>query len=294
MWLNTYLRGVITSKRAHLGACSRAMRVYVPLTSVVLLAVAFPGVAKAETQGYNTTDKTITKGMAVSIADNQGTGANEVILVEKSSVLRADKTLGVVVDPSADLVAVSANGNQVYVANSGVAQVYVSNINGDPQKGDLLAPSPISGVLMKASEGTKGVIGAALDNFPTTGLQEVSVKDDNGQALNTKVGLIQVNMDVKFSGSDQASDKSLLQKIGEALVRRPVNSTQVIVAMIILSILLFVEGSIIYGAISSSIISLGRNPLAKRTILRGLGQISILVFVVLGIGLAAVYLVLWI
>lgn len=282
--MNNQINGVFSYTRARIGMLAAV--------TALLAVLLLPGVVAAQTQGYNTSDKSITKAMAVSVAESQTEGS-QIVMVEKSTINRADKVLGVVVDPASELVTVTSQGSQIYVANSGIATVFVTDVNGMVREGDLLAPSPLAGVLMRATEGTKGVMGIALEDM-SSDTQTVTVKNDAGQEVNTKVGQVQINMDVKFSSNAQGGGKSLLQRIGEAIVRRPVSTTQVVVAMIILSVLLFVEGAIIYGAISSSIISLGRNPLAKRTILRGLGQISILVFVVLTIGLGAVYLVLWV
>ncbi len=245
--------------------------------------------AQAATQGYNTLDKTIGQAMAVALASSQGEAEDGIIYVEKSSVGKAEKTLGVVVDPNDDTVAVSTNGSQVYVATSGSAKVYVTDLNGTVKKGDLLAPSPLAGVLMRVVDGSKGVLGVAMNDFPSQDAQSVTV-EGSGKA---KVAQLQINMDVKFTTNTLNAGKSLLQRLGETIVNHEVSSAQVLVALVILCLLIIVEGGIIYGAISSSIVSLGRNPLAKNTIMKGLGQITGLVAVVLGLGLAAVYLVLW-
>lgn len=251
------------------------------------------GVATAATQGYNTADGTISKGMAVAVAST-GSSDNGVVSIEKTSVANADKTLGVVVDPQTDSVTYSGGRNQIYVATTGVAQVYTTDLNGSIKKGDLLAPSPMAGVLMRASNGSRGVLGAALVDFPASNTQTVTVKLPDDTSQDAKVALVQLNMDVKFSSNGSADGKSVLQRLGSAVVRREVSSGQVVVAILILTLLIVVEGAIIYGAINSSVISLGRNPLAKKTIFRGLIQISALVLLVLAVGLGSVYLVLWV
>jgi hypothetical protein len=267
---------------------------YVLLTSVVLALAVGTGVAKAITQGYNTTDKSIVTGMAVAVASTQGTGANQTILVEKSNVKDADKSLGVVVDPKSDIVAVSANGSQVYVATSGAANVYVSDINGTIHKNDLLAASPIQGVLMHAADGTKGILGIAQDDLPATGTQKISVKDNTGATITANVALIRINMDVKFSTSTQPNSESSLQRLGKAIVHHEVSSVKVFLSLGILTMVTIVVGGVVYAAISNSMISLGRNPFARKTILRGLGRVIVLMVIVLIVGLAAVYMVLWI
>ena len=282
--------------RAGAGVRTRAYtRVRVGMSLVGLLTVVglfLSPVAMAATQGYTTTDKTIVKGMAVAVSSTQvSNGVDTGTTVEKSNINNASKTLGVVVDPSTDTVAVSTAAGQVYVATTGTASVYVTDLNGTVHKGDLLAPSPLNGVLMRAVDGTRGILGVAVTDFSSKTAQSVTVEGDGSKA---KVGLLQINMDTKFTTNSPDAGKSLLQRIGEAIVGHEVSSLQVLVALVILCLLLVVEGGIIYGAVSSSIVSLGRNPLAKGTIMKGLGQITVLVTLILLIGLGAVYLVLWV
>jgi len=49
---------------------------------------------------------------------------------------------------------------------------------------------------------------------------------------------------------------------------------------------------VLYGGIRSSIISIGRNPLAKKSIVRGLIQVITVGVIILVIGLFSVYLLL--
>ncbi len=289
VWAFLHTRA-FTRTRGHARIRARVgMSLFGLLLGVTLLT---PAAATAATQGYNTQDKTITKGMAVAVS-NTTTADAKVIYVEKASVDHADKTLGVVVDPSSETVAVSTNGDQVYVATTGVASVYVTDLNGTVHKGDLLTPSPLNGILMRAGDGSKGVLGVAQSDFDSKTAQSVSLKEEVG-STKAKVGLVQINMDVKFTTNSPNAGKTLLQRLGEAIVHHEVSTVQVVIALIILTLLIVVEGGIVYGAVSSSITSLGRNPLAKNTIMTGLGEVTGLVAAVLALGVAAVYLVLWV
>lgn len=273
-----------------------AIRACLAVVTVMATAWLFTGTVFAAIQGYTSADgQPIPKGMAVAV-DTQGsvTTANNAApgVVEKSSLAQADKTVGVVVEMQGSTVSVSDPGSQVYVANSGVALVFTTDINGTVHKGDLLAPSPIRGVLMRATEGTKGVLGVALEDFPTEGTETVKLNTENGQK-DAQVAPVTINMDVKFVTNTSGNGKTLLQRLGEAIVGREVSVIQVTIAMTIVVLVVLVEGGIIYATVSSTIISLGRNPYARKTILRALFQIIILVAVVLVLGMAAVYLVLW-
>lgn len=263
------------------------------ITGAVLLT---GGTAQAIVQGYQTKDSGLVNGMAAALSvDQPVTQPDSMVLgsVEKSSMAQADRTLGVVVSPQSDAaVTVTTNQAQVYVSNSGTALVFATNLNGDIKKGDLLAPSPLRGVLMRASEGTKGVLGVAQEDFPTQNVEMVTVREENVTA-EVQVAPVTINMDVKFVTNTAGVGKNLLQRLGETVVGREVSAAQVVIAMIILVMLVVVEGGIVYAAVSSTILALGRNPFARKTILRALFQITILVGVVLMMGLAAIYLVLW-
>lgn len=260
------------------------------LTGVSLLLT--PLLAHAAVQGYATKDTGITKGMAVALSTEQPT-SNGVAYIERATVDNASRTLGVVVDPTTDTTAISASGDQLYVANTGEATVFVTDLNGTVQKGDLLAPSPVAGVLMRAEDDSKGVLGVAQSDFSTNDAQSVSLQAPRGTDQ-AKVGSVRINMDVRFTVNNTGVAKTFLQKSGEALVKHEVSSVQAIIASVILALLIVVVGGIMYAAISSSIVSLGRNPLAKKTILNGMGQVIILIVGVLILGFAAIYLVLWV
>lgn len=247
-------------------------------------------VARAASQSYATKDKSITKGMAVSVVSESSGSNQSKTYVQKSSVSRADKTLGVVVDLGDNLVTSVSGDNQIFVASSGDAQVYVTDLNGEVKKGDLLAPSPLEGILMRAANGTPGIIGASLDDFAGHSSETVAI--NGSESTNAKVAILRINMDVKFATSSGGIQQPLLERLGQTIAQRPVSSLQTFIALAILGLLIMVEGGIVYAAISSSILSLGRNPLAKRSIVQGLLQATLLVAVVLAGGLLSIYLVL--
>jgi hypothetical protein len=187
---------------------------------------------------------------------------------------------------------VTSSEAEVYVATTGTASVYVSDLSGTPKKGDLLAASVLEGILGQAATGTAGVLGVALEDFPSSGTQTIQVKQADGSTKEAHVAKIRLNMDVKVASNSGKSDKNWIQTIGSALAGHDVSTAQAFLAVTILVILVVVEGGIMYAAVSSSIISLGRNPYAKKTILRGLGHVGFLVAAVLIIGVAAMYAVL--
>lgn len=274
-------------------------RVYVRILAIVLSSaigvMLLYGTVLAETRGYRTQDPSIENGMVVAAKEVAVLDGTTTTYVEKSSTSRADRTIGIVVDQQVGPVTSSEPGSTVYVATNGAAIAYVSSVNGEVKKGDLLVASPIEGVLMRSTLGTSGVIGIAMQDFPAdSNAETVQLQTINGKSAETRVAMLQVNMDTKTTKNSANASKSILQRIGEALVRREVTPTQAFIATVIFVLLLIVVGGIIYAAVSSSIISLGRNPFARKTILRSLLQVTILVAVVLAVGLGAIYWVLWI
>lgn len=286
---------VRTRKGTHLSRYPKGLlRTSLVAVAVFATLVCTSGQALAETQGYQTQETGLQNGMVVAAKNVSVSDGNTVTYVEKSSASRADKTIGIVVDQRSGSVTTSEPGSTVYVATSGSAIAYVSDVNGKVRKGDLVVASPIEGVLMRSTIGTSGVVGIAMQDFPEDSTETVKLQTNNGHDIEVKIATVQINMDTKTTKNSADVSKSILQRIGEALVRREVTSTQAFIATIIFVLLLIVVGGIIYAAVSSTIISLGRNPFARKTILRSLMQVTILVAVVLAVGLGAIYWVLWI
>lgn len=248
--------------------------------------------AQSASQSYLTNDTNLKRGMAVALTAEQPSGNQAESFVQPSSTDRAKQTLGVVVNLDDSLVVASNNSTQrqVYVASSGTASVYVTDVNGLIKKGDLLVASPLEGVLMRSDgSNTLGVLGVALEDFPVDASHKVDLQ--GGPISTARVATIAINMDVKLAGSADAN-QNWLEKIAQKIVKRPVNPVQALVALAMLVLLIVVEGGIVYATTSSTILSLGRNPLAKRSILGGLAQSLLLVVFVMVTGLLAIYLVL--
>jgi hypothetical protein len=292
----SYIRAIRVSIRAGQPASGRARRVVatfaVVATGVIItFSLGASVLALGATQGYKTTQTDITTGMAVAIVNSKASGSTDDY-VGKASQAQAEKTIGVVVNPNDSTISVTSTGAQVYVATTGVATVYVSDIGGEPVIGDLLVPSPIEGVLMRADTGTIGVLGVALEKFPAKEAQTVSVQQANGKSQKVKVGLMRLNMDIKVAGNSNKSNKNFLQRIGKSVTGHSVSNAQAVIAVIIIIVMVVVVGGISYAGVSSALISLGRNPFARKSILRGLAQTGMVVVGILIVGFTAVYVVL--
>lgn len=135
-------------------------------------------------------------------------------------------------------------------------------------------------------------IGTALTDLSLINAETQTVDTDNGQK-NTSINSLSILIDTTLIGQQTAAkDKSAIERLGEAIVGKEVGYLQVIAALIIFLIIMVAEGSIIYGAVSTGIISIGRNPMAKKTIRRELVRIMGVAIFVLAIGMSAMYLIL--
>lgn len=238
-------------------------------------------------QGYFVHDK-LSLGSIVSLDSNSSDQ------VSPSTNSNSDSMLGVVIDSGNALLALtSGKGSQIQVATSGTAQVLVSDINGDIDKGSHITASPIKGVGMTASDNTK-VIGIAQDSLASEGATEETYTSQDGQKHQVKVGLVPVIINVSYfyKQPNKTLIPSAIQNIANALAGKSVNTVPILISAGIFIITLIVVVSIIYSMIHSSIISVGRNPMSQTAIYRDLIQLSVLVIVILGVALLSIYMVL--
>lgn len=255
------------------GLLAASLMIYVPVAS---------GVAK----GYRTVDTGLSTGMIVALASDEDNQS----FVERASPENISRVIGVVVDPSANFANVGSAESDVFVEASEEVEGYVSDLNGKVAKGDRLTVSPLKGILMKASLHDMAVA-TALEDFDGEG-ESVQITGDNGSPKTVTLLRLAVNISARSGGAATTED-SAISRLGQAIVDKDVTELQVIIAVVIFFMMVVVEGSIIYAAISSGIIALGRNPMAKNLIRRELiRMVGVAVFVLM-LGLAAIYAVLW-
>jgi hypothetical protein len=255
----------------------------------VVISVMQPAMAIA--QSYATDDSELQPGMVVALSD---ASTGDTPKVERAALDKESKVIGVSTTPDDQLVTVTSGNNQVYVKNTGEAEVFVTDLNGDIKKGDLLAPSPLLGILMRADESTAPIVGISLEDFDTSKAETKTINENN-KNKDVKIGKIRINLDHMAASNQQASaTDSSLERLGRAVVGRDVGEIQVIAALVIFLVVLVAEGGIIYGAVSSAIAALGRNPMARVIIRREMVRVVLIAFVVLLIGVGAIYAILWI
>lgn len=257
-----------------------------------LTGTLFVDSISALVRGYRTNDTELVPGMVVALSGE--VSDTEESLVERASLDNDNRIIGIATTPDSDLVAVVSGMDQVYVQTSGEVSAYVSDLNGSPAAGELLALSPLRGILMKADEeNTTPIVGVALEDFSDDNAETRTI-DENGTSGEVRLTKIRTNMDSRgAAGAHAPVSESSLQRLGRSITGRTIPEIRVLAAMIIFILVLVAEGGIIYGAITSTITALGRNPLARKIIMREVAKVVAVAIGVLFIGILAVYGVLW-
>lgn len=256
----------------------------------IIMCVSSLALAQNFARGYVTDDPDLRPGMMVALSQ---TGSEDNPKVERASQENTARLIGVTTDGEENLVTLASGEQQAYVQSSGTVKAFVSDVAGDIKKGDALTVSPIKGVMMRASEAT-GRVGEALEDFPRDNAESQTITSTSGDRA-VLIGKMTVTLSNTLFGQPEKEDKldkSQLEILGHAITGRDVGALQVVAALVIFIVVIVAEGAIIYGAVSSSIISLGRNPFSKGIIRSELFRVLGLAVIVLFIGLASIYAIL--
>jgi hypothetical protein len=236
------------------------------LGTVMLMSLVPAGASSANISHSYHTDTAIRSGSIVSLDPKR----TDYVLPANTG--NETKLFGVAVESNDSLLAVDPTPGDVQVAVNGNVNTLVSTINGDIDVGDQIAASPFAGVGMKAAEGSR-VIGLAQTalNSRTQGVTRDEVTSRGGDKQSIYVGYVRINIAV--SNSQESTKLTGLQKVAKSFTGRTIPTARLVVAVIvaILSVLALV--TLVYAAIYSSIVSIGRNPLAKYAVFRTLGSV---------------------
>ncbi|HKR81551.1 MAG TPA: hypothetical protein VJR27_00965 [Candidatus Saccharimonadales bacterium] len=243
-------------------------------------------------QGYGS-DQTLQKGLIVAL--KKGTN-NKVEALNQSNI---NAMYGVVVSANDSPVNLSDNnsGTQVYVATAGNYDVLVSTQNGPIANGDYITISALDGVGMKTGDSQSFVIGKALQSFDGHSGTESTAQltDSNGNKMLVSLARISVSVGVARNPSLKVTVSNLpsfLQKAAQAVANKPVTDSRIYISLVALVACMLIAGSLLYAGVRSSITAVGRNPLAKTSIAKGLVQVSVLALIIFLLGIFAVYLLL--
>ncbi len=246
----------------------------------------------ASLQGYSA-DKVLQIGTVVQLAGN---GAAKVGPASQKDL---SKMYGVVVDPHILSLTISSSSlqNEAYVATTGTYSALVSDQGGAIKSGDYVTMSAIDGVAMKASTEQKIVLGRAAGSFDGKAnvAGTANLKDSAGGTEKVHLGMIPVAIDIRHNPDEKSTKANVppwLQRLGEAVAEKPIGPMRIYLSLGITGLSIIVALVLLYSGVRNSLIAVGRNPLSKKTIFRGLIEIILTSIIVLIIGLFAVYLLL--
>lgn len=260
------------------------------------LATSLPAVAETygggSVQGY-AAETPLDTGTIVQLT---GKGSNTVKIATQSEL---QNMFGVTVDASQQPLTVSNDDakNEVFVAVSGTYNVLVSTQGGDIKSGDYVTLSSLNGIAMKASTEQKTVFGRANRDFDGKGakLGTASLKDDAGGTKTVTLGVVPVTIDIRRNPNDKSTKANVpefLERIGEAVAEKEVSPIRIYLSMGITVVSIIAAIAMLYAGIRNGVISIGRNPMSKKSIFRALLEVVLTSMLILVIGLFAVYLLL--
>ena len=236
-------------------------------------------------QSFQADDANIVAGALVSLQSDNA----KITLSTSRTAVRLAGVVG-----SKPLVAVSDGKGTVQVVTEGTTLSLVSDINGAVRSGDHITASPVNGVGMKiAASGVS--VGTAQADLSSVVTQERSITDQNGVSRTVHVGAIPVRVHVAaiiVPADDTFRAPSFLQHLGDAIAGKPISAIRIWFATLIFCLLFVAVTVLLYGAIRSSIISIGRNPFSEGALRRALLQTGGIVGVIVVCGLVVMYLIL--
>lgn len=214
-------------------------------------------------------------------------------LKDKNTVIAAPakdpkKIYGVVISPNEVPFTVSDQGQQTFVATNGNYRVLVSAEYGAIKNGDYISLSSTDGIAAKATSDKQAILGKALEKF------------DGKSKVITKVGnfgvgsiLVNINPGSNPIAKSDAAIPGALRRVSETISGgNPVSALRIYLSLAVVVAAAAISAVLVSVGVRSGIVSIGRNPLSKKSIYRGLTQSIIMAILIFIIGLFGVYLLL--
>lgn len=256
--------------------------------AVFVLSAAAPALASLS-QGY-AAKTPIANGSLVSL-DEKSSGT--VVATDLNNVPRL---FGVVVAPSSASISLSGGSGQVQVATSGTAPVLVTTAAGDIHVGDYISISQITGVGQKATGTSIRVVGTAQSDFTSTtaGGTKTTI-EIGGQKKEVLIGQVPVGISVSsYTATDGKQSYVVpdwLQNLSNTAAGKAVSPVRIIIAGLILIVVVISCSVLLYSAVRNSIISVGRNPLARSGVVKTMVVVGLIAVLMLAVTAVAIYLV---
>ena len=263
-------------------------------TAATIIAPAFAvNYGGGSVQGY-AADAKLDNGTIVQL------DAKDSTKVQPATMANLANMFGVTVDRNQLLVSTSndALANETFVAVSGTYNVLVSTEGGSIAIGDYITVSSVNGIGMKASTDQKTVFGRASGSFDGKGvtLGTTPIKDTSGKTIQTvALGSIPVAINIQHNPNIKSTKVDVpdwLQRLGEQIAEKQVSPIRIYLSLGITGACIITALILLYAGVRNAIVSVGRNPLSKKSIFRALLQVILTAILILIIGLFAVYLLL--
>lgn len=259
------------------------------LSAIVAGTLLFPAFAYANSgvsQGFPTTASNLVPGTLMGLQS----GSQQ--LVEPAVSTKAYRLLGVVADQP--LVALSDGEQQVQITVSGPARILVSTINGAIKEGDKITASPISGIGMRATDAGQ-IVGTAQSDLDVNKATRQTITDKFGKEQTVEVGTVPLEISVGYYSGIQDQGKlasvlpPFLLSFANNVAGQQVSPLRVFIGIFVLIIGFAIVANMLQSGIRANIISVGRNPLAKRALHRELLDVSMTALGVLILTLIITY-----
>jgi hypothetical protein len=255
------------------------------LTLIFVLGMAAPVLmAQAVLQGYKS-DESLQRGMVVTVSKDD----------PQKVEVATDKTFkdakGVVADQNDSPVRISSEEQNVFVATSGRYEMLVSNENGSIKPGDYLAGSSLDGIAMKAKDDQSTIVARSAGVFQGEG-DSIGNSEKDGRKI--EFGRIQADIEIGKNPNQKppvaTTALNNLEEVASTIADKPVSPLRVYLALIVLLITAGVTFVMLVSGVRSAVISIGRNPLSRNLIFRGMFQMLLVSMIIFITGLFGVYL----
>ena len=255
------------------------------LAGSMIMGILSPGAMSAAiSEGYSST-QALAPDTLVSI----DTATNQV---KPADTANNNGLLGVVVGGQAATLSIDNPGKNLQVATSGTTDLFVTDLNGPIKPGDQIAPSPIEGVGMKASSNGK-IVGLAQDGFSGgKTAKTVTVTTKTGSKHIAHIGTVPAVIQVAYYSTTASAVPGFLQQFANSVAGKPVALGRLIAVALILLVALLLVAILLFSAVRGALVSVGRNPLAKTSIYRGLSQVIGISLAILGVAMGSAFVIL--
>ncbi len=241
------------------------------VTAIFLLAVS-----TVHAQGLNVAS-------TYTVGDNEAISGDIIVSDSAKGLTRSDvsydnRIFGVLqAEPLLVLREASDSGQAVI--RGGDTEVNISDFNGDIKKGDFVTTSPVAGKGMKAGQ-SGYALGLATEDARYIG-PEITVNNKK-----VKTGIVKVAIRIEYAEITTARNNiRLLQEINAAIFRNVKDPEKFILVLRyilggLVAMLAFGIGFYsVSRSVSNAVVAIGRNPLAKKSILFSVGLHLIITFI---------------